>query len=577
MIIRLLWFLVGGFILGFMTSWLWEWLYYRQKRLRWESRRVKELEEQVHYLRSHQPQTVSSETSNDESARPLASALPSASGMLSSTAPPTRYGSQDYTSLGALTKDEQEGGQPPIQADHASTIEAQPTTQIVNQGIDTSIATQRANNADEQVSTQKTVNTVSPSEEGQNEWEELNHRKRVLTHNLGEKHHQTPSQIHAVDDSDLQTTDIPGFQVDAFTQRVRQDQNEHTIGEESAPGSIVDHRRQIHASASSDGIRKNIDDNVDDYEQGPLEDQEDSAYSAIESSNDLSSPNQPNQDTVNINKAAHNQANPSQISDEMFNNLMRNSAKSGQRQFSTTSVNPNAKINAQPEQKGTLSAEAIERQSDELSTMIDEYSAQHRRPLSNNRIETIGKWTPQDDPEIDEREYQAAVITLDDVLHENAVRKQVTEASIQNHPDVLSIVPGIGRAYQEQLYTASIYTWSQLAETSIEALQAATSARPNDQVTEWPTEARKLAQEHHRENAVYEGPPPDILTKIPGIGDISAQMLHQSGVWTYAKLAKFEPSELIDTLRHGGISLDEVKAKKILKNTKRLLRGKKPK
>lgn len=138
-------------------------------------------------------------------------------------------------------------------------------------------------------------------------------------------------------------------------------------------------------------------------------------------------------------------------------------------------------------------------------------------------------------------------------------------------------MPGIGQAYQEQLYAASIYTWSQLAETPIEALQAATSARPNDQIAEWPAEARKLAQEHHRENTVYDGLPPDILTKIPGIGNISAQMLHQSGVSTYAKLAEFDPSELIDTLRNSVVSLDETKAKKILKNTKRLLRGKKPK
>lgn len=52
MIFEALWFVFGGWILGFMTSWLWGWRNSRQKRLRWESRRVKELEEQLKSLQS---------------------------------------------------------------------------------------------------------------------------------------------------------------------------------------------------------------------------------------------------------------------------------------------------------------------------------------------------------------------------------------------------------------------------------------------------------------------------------------------------------------------------------------------
>ena len=31
--IQMLWFVIAGFVLGFTTSTLWEWLYYRRKRL----------------------------------------------------------------------------------------------------------------------------------------------------------------------------------------------------------------------------------------------------------------------------------------------------------------------------------------------------------------------------------------------------------------------------------------------------------------------------------------------------------------------------------------------------------------
>lgn len=99
--------------------------------------------------------------------------------------------------------------------------------------------------------------------------------------------------------------------------------------------------------------------------------------------------------------------------------MMRNSAKAGQRQFSVTSVNPSIK----PSPHRTLSTAAIERQSDELATMIDEYGAQHRRPISDNHAEIIREWDLLDDPETKEREFHSSVITLDDVLQSNAAEK----------------------------------------------------------------------------------------------------------------------------------------------------------
>lgn len=47
MTMKLLWYVLAGVLLGFAASTLWEWLYFRRKRIRAESRRVQELEEQL--------------------------------------------------------------------------------------------------------------------------------------------------------------------------------------------------------------------------------------------------------------------------------------------------------------------------------------------------------------------------------------------------------------------------------------------------------------------------------------------------------------------------------------------------
>jgi predicted flap endonuclease-1-like 5' DNA nuclease len=47
MTMSLLWYVLAGVLLGFAASTLWEWLYFRRKRLNWESERVQELEQEL--------------------------------------------------------------------------------------------------------------------------------------------------------------------------------------------------------------------------------------------------------------------------------------------------------------------------------------------------------------------------------------------------------------------------------------------------------------------------------------------------------------------------------------------------
>lgn len=114
----------------------------------------------------------------------------------------------------------------------------------------------------------------------------------------------------------------------------------------------------------------------------------------------------------------------------------------------------------------------------------------------------------------------------------------------QEFPDDLSKIKGIGDVYKQRLYRAGICTWRQIAEGDFEALRKATGAYPSSNVEEWPVQARKLMEKHNRSEAAYRGPTPDDLTKILGIGPVSASTLYRTGICTYEQLATTAEAEL---------------------------------
>jgi predicted flap endonuclease-1-like 5' DNA nuclease len=114
----------------------------------------------------------------------------------------------------------------------------------------------------------------------------------------------------------------------------------------------------------------------------------------------------------------------------------------------------------------------------------------------------------------------------------------------QEYPDDLSKIKGIGDVYKQRLYRAGIYTWKQIAEGDIETLRRATSAYPSSNVDEWLVQAQKLIEKHGRSDAVYNGPQPDDMTKILGIGPVSAAALYRAGICTYEQLASTPIADL---------------------------------
>lgn len=120
---------------------------------------------------------------------------------------------------------------------------------------------------------------------------------------------------------------------------------------------------------------------------------------------------------------------------------------------------------------------------------------------------------------------------------------KLTERS-REYPDDLSKIKGIGEVYKQRLYRAGIYTWRQIAEGDVEMLRRATSAYPSSNVEEWLVQAEQLMERHGRKDAVYNGPPPDDLTRILGIGPVSASVLYRAGICTYEQLASTPVADL---------------------------------
>lgn len=81
---KLLWFVLAGFLLGFVTSTLWEWFYFRKERLKLNDRRIRELEAKLRDLETTPTGPV-----------------PSNSG------PTSAWGNQDYRSPGVFLETEE--------------------------------------------------------------------------------------------------------------------------------------------------------------------------------------------------------------------------------------------------------------------------------------------------------------------------------------------------------------------------------------------------------------------------------------------------------------------------------------
>ncbi len=114
-----------------------------------------------------------------------------------------------------------------------------------------------------------------------------------------------------------------------------------------------------------------------------------------------------------------------------------------------------------------------------------------------------------------------------------------------NYPDDLTKIKGIGDVYRWRLYRAGIYTWHQIAESAEETLRR-DKCLSRLQHRGLAGAGAPVGAEERRQGAVYDGPSPDDLTKIIGIGPVGARTLFRAGICTYEQLAGATPAELHD-------------------------------
>ncbi len=113
-----------------------------------------------------------------------------------------------------------------------------------------------------------------------------------------------------------------------------------------------------------------------------------------------------------------------------------------------------------------------------------------------------------------------------------------------NYPDDLTNIKGVGRVYENRLYQGGIFTWDQVANTTVQQLEEMTESIDAANVEDWPVQARALAAANDRVGARYNGPVPDKFSRLKGVGEGAEQSLYLAGIFTYAQLAATSPEDL---------------------------------
>ncbi|MCB9140013.1 MAG: hypothetical protein H6642_16855 [Caldilineaceae bacterium] len=159
--------------------------------------------------------------------------------------------------------------------------------------------------------------------------------------------------------------------------------------------------------------------------------------------------------------------------------------------------------------------------------------------------EIDGPHLPEHDPaplmviaEEEASRIEDVVVEGEDLPLTRSASEPALAVSSSAHPDNLQLIDGIGPAYMARLNAGGIFTFHQLAMTSDETLQSLSRALPTAKPGDWAKQASALAAEYDRAGAAYAGPPPDNFRQLRGIDAESVQRLYGAGIYTLADLAR---------------------------------------
>lgn len=120
--------------------------------------------------------------------------------------------------------------------------------------------------------------------------------------------------------------------------------------------------------------------------------------------------------------------------------------------------------------------------------------------------------------------------------------------SVVNAPQDMASVHGIGPTYEQRLYAAGVGTYWELAHLSdedfVRILKLSDLQRKVVDLNTIRADALRLAQASGWTSHLWEGPAPDDLEPIKGIGKFFEQRLYDAGIRTYRALAGATPEQL---------------------------------
>lgn len=129
-------------------------------------------------------------------------------------------------------------------------------------------------------------------------------------------------------------------------------------------------------------------------------------------------------------------------------------------------------------------------------------------------------------------------------------------------PQDLSAVDGIGRVYEQKLYSYGIGTYWELSQMPNEELATVLEARDFQKVDVDRIKASALewAVKTDSENQVWDGTEPDDLEMLEGVGEQYERRLYNAGICTYEALAELSIERLAEICKAPNMSPSDYNA-----------------
>lgn len=519
---RLLWFVLAGFILGFATSTIWEWYYYRGKRLATGNRRVLELETELQR--------------KDELIAELHRAIDSnGQGLAAETSTPQTRWNQD--------RDDEEPSftRTTERWSTASALSATPT----DTEIDTEVVSR--NDSQSVPHTRRRVSDILPADVPSSE---QTAKVRQFTRDLEELTagaHTTAQRSPAANTRDNLETRIPPRPQQAPSS-ARPDKTEPTVevrAEENNEPLITFRRGPARPHYSEVMLRP-----------------EQTSSSSARAEPDRAEPSQPVDNHVQARRFP-TETSAAQTATEPFDEEDAPDLATNESAYSGSDVETEARppqsasvaVEEQPESKDVESSvdrkKVASSDTEETSApQISEHPTSQapapepaQRPTvrakssrNPSKAQSRPPAQPAAESESDAQSESVAPSVIETDDHAQVGKK------VSNHPDDFTQIDGIGPALCRNLYGSGIYTWHQLSQTDKEELSPVT--KDDKKINGWKRQARELAQKNQRTEATYNGKTPSVFKEIRALKPGDPQVLYSGGITTFEELAACNPETL---------------------------------